>query len=70
MLEVGDGTCANAGIEPRAVLDELTASGYDLFAIEPDGSVGPRITAFPTDSFSANYLARPATAIEIEEARS
>jgi FkbM family methyltransferase len=59
MLEVGDGTCANAGVDPRDVLDELTASGYDLFGIEPDGSIGARIERFPDDSFSANYLAMP-----------
>jgi FkbM family methyltransferase len=60
MLEVGDGTCANAGIDPHDVLDELNGSGYDLFGIEPDGSIGERIMRFPDDSFSANYLAMPA----------
>ena len=57
MLEVGDVTCANAGVEPSAILAELGRSGYALYTIRADGGVGERIEAFPSSTFSANFLA-------------
>jgi FkbM family methyltransferase len=57
MLEVGDVTCANAGVEPAAILAELAGLGYGVYGITPDGSIVSRIASFPAGSFSANYLA-------------
>jgi FkbM family methyltransferase len=60
MLEVGDGTCANAGVAPAEILAELEALGYRLHAIDPVGQVAGRVRSFPSTSFSANFLAVPA----------
>lgn len=57
MLEVGDVTCANAGVEPAAILSELGRSGYTLRSIRADGGAGGRIEGFPSSTFSANFLA-------------
>lgn len=57
MLEVGDLTCANARIEPNAILTELNAMGYQLHAIEPSGRIGSRVRSFPASPFAANFLA-------------
>ncbi len=57
LLEVGDGTCTNALVEPAEILVELAEHGYDLYAIAADGAVGARVEAFPSGSFSANFLA-------------
>ena len=59
MLEVGDGTCANAHVQPGAILDELQKYHYELHTIEPDGSIGSQVERFPERSFSANFLAFP-----------
>jgi FkbM family methyltransferase len=60
LLEIGDLTCATAGVEPIEVLAELESHGYHLHAISPNGEVLERITGFPDSSFSANYFAIPA----------
>jgi hypothetical protein len=60
MLEVGDGTCANAGVAPAEILVELEALGYHVHAIAPEGRVAARVRSFPSTSFSANFLAVPA----------
>jgi FkbM family methyltransferase len=60
LLEIGDLTCATAGVAPIEVLAELESHGYQLHAIAPDGEVRERITDFPRSSFSANYFATPA----------
>jgi FkbM family methyltransferase len=59
MIEVGDVTCANARVDPARILDELAAHDYGLHAIEPDGSIGRRVEAFPDGPFAANFLAFP-----------
>jgi FkbM family methyltransferase len=60
MLEIGDVTCANAGVAPIAILNELESLGYQLYAISPEGEVIDRIVSFPETAFSANFLAVPA----------
>jgi FkbM family methyltransferase len=60
MLEVGDGTCANAGVAPGEVLAEIESLGYQLHTISPDGQVADRVRSFPSRSFSANFMAVPA----------
>jgi FkbM family methyltransferase len=60
LLEVGDLTCATAGVAPIEVLAFLQSHGYHLHAISPQGEVSGRITVFPESSFSANYFAIPA----------
>jgi FkbM family methyltransferase len=60
LLEIGDLTCATAGVAPIEVLAELETHGYHLHAISPSGEVVERITGFPESSFSANYFALPA----------
>ena len=57
MLEIGDITCATAGIEPIAVLNELESHGYQLHAIDSEGRVCDRVRAFPETTFSANFVA-------------
>ncbi len=63
MLEIGDVTCANAGVEPIELLTELEALGYQLHAISPQGEVVDRVRSFPSTTFSANFFAVPAEAI-------
>jgi FkbM family methyltransferase len=60
MLEIGDVTCGNAGVEPSGLLTELESLGYALHAISPDGEVVDRVRSFPGATFSANYIALPA----------
>lgn len=60
MLEIGDVTCGNAGVDPDDLLTELDALGYALHAISPDGEVVDRVRSFPGATFSANYIAYPA----------
>jgi hypothetical protein len=60
LLEIGDKTCATAGVAPIELLNELESHGYHLHAISPGGEVVQRITGFPESSFSANYFALPA----------
>jgi FkbM family methyltransferase len=60
LLEIGDLTCATAGVAPAEVLAELESHGYHLHAISPTGEVKDRIISFPKSSFSANYFAIPA----------
>jgi FkbM family methyltransferase len=59
LLEIGDQTCATAGVEPIEVLAELESLGYQLHAISPRGEVLERVRSFPETSFSANYFAVP-----------
>ncbi len=59
LLEIGDGTCATAGIEPIEVLGELESLGYRLHSIDSEGRVSDRVRSFPKTSFSANFLAMP-----------
>ncbi len=60
MLEIGDVTCGNAGVEPLDLLTELESLGYALNAISPDGELAEKIRTFPGATFSANYIALPA----------
>jgi FkbM family methyltransferase len=60
MLEIGDGTCANAGIAPIEILNEIESLGYRLHSISPEGEAGDRVVSFPSTGFSANFLAVPA----------
>lgn len=60
MLEVGDVTCRNAGVEPASLLTELESFGYALHAIAPDGEVADRVRSFPGSTFGANFVALPA----------
>ena len=57
LLEIGDGTCATAGVEPIEVLHELESLGYRLHSIDAEGKVCDRVRFFPETSFSANFLA-------------
>jgi FkbM family methyltransferase len=61
LLEIGDVTCATAGIEPIEVLNELESLGYRLHSIDSEGKVCDRVSSFPNTSFSANFLAMPAS---------
>jgi FkbM family methyltransferase len=60
LVEIGDLTCATAGVAPIDVLRALESLGYQLHAISPAGEVVERVAGFPQTSFSANYLALPA----------
>jgi FkbM family methyltransferase len=60
LLEIGDLTCATAGVEPSEVLDALESVGYQLHRISPRGEILERIQRFPATTFSANFLALPA----------
>ncbi len=60
MLEIGDVTCGNAGVDPCDLLTELESLGYALNEITPDGELADRVRAFPGATFSANYVALPA----------
>jgi FkbM family methyltransferase len=57
LLEIGDVTCATAGVEPIELLTELESLGYRLHSISPDGEIADRIRSFPSTTFSANFLA-------------
>jgi FkbM family methyltransferase len=59
MIEVGDVTCANAQVEPEEILAELSKSRYVLSSIREDGTIGDRITRFPSGRFAANFLSWP-----------
>jgi FkbM family methyltransferase len=59
LLEVGDLTCATAGVKPIEVLNELESLGYRLHSIDSEGRVSDRVRSFPETSFSANFLAMP-----------
>lgn len=59
MLEVGDATCANAGIAPMEILNELHSLDYQLHEINPEGEIAGCIQSFPTATFSANFFAVP-----------
>jgi len=61
MVEIGDVTCANAGVSPVDLLNELHALGYQLHAISPEGEIVDRVLTFPSTTFSANFLAFPTT---------
>ncbi len=63
MLEIGDLTCANAGVEPIELLNEFETLGYQLHAISPQGEVVDRVRSFPSATFSANFFAVPAGVI-------
>jgi FkbM family methyltransferase len=59
LLEIGDVTCATAGVEPIEVVNELESLGYRLHSIDSDGKVCDRVRSFPETGFSANFLAMP-----------
>jgi FkbM family methyltransferase len=59
MLEIGDLTYTNAGVEPAEILAELASLNYPLYRITPDGELGEIIHSFPSTSFSANFFAVP-----------
>jgi FkbM family methyltransferase len=59
LLEIGDVTCATAGVEPIELLNELESHGYRLHSINSEGKITDRIRAFPSTNFSANFLATP-----------
>ena len=59
MLEIGDATCATAGVEPIEVLNELESHGYQLHSIDCEGRVSGQIRSFPETTFSANFVAMP-----------
>jgi FkbM family methyltransferase len=61
MLEIGDLTFLNAGVDCHEVLTELESLGYHLHRITPSGQVAERIRNFPAGGFSANFYAVPAT---------
>ncbi len=58
LLEIGDVTCATAGVDPMELLTELELLGYRLHSISPEGQIAGRVRSFPSTSFSANFLAR------------
>ena len=53
LLEIGDVTCATAGIEPIELLTELESLGYRLHSINSDGEITDRVRSFPFRTFSA-----------------
>ena len=57
LLEIGDGTCATAGVEPIDLVNELDSYGYRLHSIDAEGHITDRIRSFPATSFSANFVA-------------
>ncbi len=59
LLEIGDLTFTNAGVEPMEILKELESLDYHLHRITPQGGVAERIQSFPTTGFSANFFAAP-----------
>jgi FkbM family methyltransferase len=61
LLEIGDVTCATAGVEPMDLLNELESHGYWLHSINSEGKIADRIRSFPSTSFSANFVAMPVT---------
>jgi FkbM family methyltransferase len=61
MLEIGDATCAAAGVAPLDLLNELESLGYQLHEINSEGEVAGRIHSFPATTFSANFFATPAS---------
>jgi FkbM family methyltransferase len=61
LLEIGDVTCATAGVEPMDLLDELESYGYQLHSINSGGEIADRVRLFPSTTFSANFVAMPVT---------
>jgi FkbM family methyltransferase len=59
LLEIGDVTCATAGVEPMELLNELESHGYRLHSINPEGEITDRVRSFPRSTFSANFVAIP-----------
>jgi FkbM family methyltransferase len=59
LLEIGDATCATAGVEPIDLLNELESLGYQLYSIDSEGQITDRIHSFPSTAFSANFVAMP-----------
>ena len=59
LLEIGDVTCATAGVEPMDLLNELESHGYRLHSINSEGKIADRIRSFPSTTFSANFVAVP-----------
>jgi FkbM family methyltransferase len=59
LLEIGDMTCATAGVAPLEILAELEGAGYQLHAISPTGEVLDRVRTFPSTTFSGNFFAIP-----------
>jgi len=59
MLEIGDVTCATAGVAPIDLLNELRSHGYRLHELREDGQIGDRLESFPSTTFSGNYYAVP-----------
>ena len=59
LIEIGDVTCATAGVEPMDLLNELESHGYQLHSINSEGKITDRICSFPTTTFSANFVAFP-----------
>jgi FkbM family methyltransferase len=59
LLEIGDVTCATAGVDPMELLNELESHGYRLHSINAEGEITDRISAFPATTFSANFVAMP-----------
>jgi FkbM family methyltransferase len=61
LLEIGDVTCATAGVEPMELLNELESHGYRLHSINALGEITDRIRSFPSATFSANFVGLPVT---------
>jgi FkbM family methyltransferase len=59
LLEIGDVTCATAGVEPMDLLNEIESHGYRLHSINSRGQIADRVRAFPSTTFSANFVAMP-----------
>jgi hypothetical protein len=59
LLEIGDVTCATAGVEPMDLLNELESQGYKLHSINSGGKITDRVRHFPSTTFSANFVAMP-----------
>ncbi|WP_422928153.1 FkbM family methyltransferase [Singulisphaera sp. PoT] len=61
MVEIGDVTCENAGVSPMDLLNEFHSLGYHLYGISETGEINHQVESFPSTTFSANFLALPAT---------
>jgi FkbM family methyltransferase len=59
LLEIGDVTCATAGVDPLDLVNELASHGYRLRSINSEGEITDRVSAFPATTFSANFVAMP-----------
>jgi FkbM family methyltransferase len=57
LLEIGDVTCATAGVDPMDLLNELESQGYQLRSINSEGRITDRVRTFPSTTFSANFVA-------------